>query len=159
MNNKSKMTTMITNNQITIYTDGSCTGNPGPGGYAAIICEGDRERIITGSETETTNNRMELSAAIAALKALDRSRSTVRVVTDSQYLSKGMTTWISDWKTKGWRGSNGKAVKNTDLWRELDELSSLHDITWEWVRGHSGDELNERVDALASRAIGIGINP
>ncbi|WP_238318496.1 ribonuclease HI [Thalassospira australica] len=153
------MTTMTTNNQITIYTDGSCTGNPGPGGYAAIIFEGDRERIITGSETETTNNRMELSAAIAALKALDRSRSTVRVVTDSQYLSKGMTTWISDWKAKGWRGSNGKAVKNTDLWRELDELSSLHDITWEWVRGHSGDELNERVDALASRAIGIGINP
>jgi len=150
------MTTMTTNNQITIYTDGSCTGNPGPGGYAAIICEGDCERTITGSETETTNNRMELSAAIAAFKALDQSKSSVRVVTDSQYLSKGMTTWIRDWKAKGWRGSSGKAVKNADLWRELDELSALHDVSWEWVRGHSGNELNERVHALAMRANGVG---
>lgn len=129
--------------KVEIWTDGACLGNPGPGGHAAVLKAGGREREIVGGELETTNNRMELLAAITALEALKKP-SQVRLVTDSEYVIKGITEWIEGWKKKGW-----KKIKNRDLWERLDAATAPHEIEWEWVRGHSGDVMNERVDALA----------
>jgi len=139
-------------NEVVIYTDGSCSGNPGPGGYAAIVdAKGDR-RELTGGERHTTNNRMELLAVIRGLASLDEP-SIVRVVTDSQYVTKGMKSWIHGWRRKGWKTTSGAPVKNRDLWEELDRLASKHQMSWEWVRGHDGHPENERADALAREAI------
>ena len=138
---------------VVIYTDGACKGNPGPGGWGALItCDG-REKELFGGDQQTTNNRMELTAVIRALEALKR-RCTVRLYTDSQYVQKGISQWIHDWKRRGWRTADKKPVKNEDLWRRLDELAGGHDIEWHWVRGHAGHPENERADALANRAIG-----
>ena len=139
-------------NEVVIYTDGSCGGNPGPGGYAAIVDEEGERREITGGERDTTNNRMELMAVIRGLASLDEP-SIVRVVTDSQYVAKGMKSWIHGWRRKGWKTASGAPVKNRDLWEELDRLASKHQMSWEWVRGHTGHPENERADALARGAI------
>ena len=142
-------------NEVVIYTDGSCTGNPGPGGYAAIIDEAGERREITGAERQTTNNRMELMAVIKALASIDEP-SIVRVVTDSQYVAKGMKSWIHGWRRKGWKTASGAPVKNRDLWEELDRLANKHRMSWEWVRGHDGHPENERADTLAREAIREG---
>lgn len=137
---------------VEIHTDGACRGNPGPGGWAALLRIGKNERMISGSEALTTNNRMELRAAIEGLAALKR-RCRVTLTTDSQYVRTGVTEWLPRWKANGWRTAAKKPVKNADLWMKLDEVASLHDIEWKWVRGHSGHPDNERVDAEANRAI------
>jgi Ribonuclease HI len=137
---------------VMLYTDGACKGNPGPGGWGALLQYKGVEKELWGGEPETTNNRMELTAVIEGLKALKRP-SRVRVVTDSQYVKNGMQQWIHNWKRNGWRTAARKPVKNAELWRELDRLVNLHQVEWEWVRGHSGHPENERVDALANRAI------
>lgn len=139
--------------EVEIWTDGACRGNPGPGGWAALLRWGDRERVLSGAEPETTNNRMELTAAIRALEALKRP-CRVRLVTDSEYLKKGITEWLPRWKARGWRTADRRPVKNADLWRRLDELAARHEIRWEWTRGHAGHPENERVDRLARAAIG-----
>lgn len=128
---------------VKIWTDGSCLGNPGPGGWAALLTYGKHEREVVGGEPETTNNRMELMAAIQALEALTRP-SRVRLSSDSNYVVKGITEWIAGWKRKGW-----KKVKNRDLWERLDKAREPHEVSWVWVRGHAGDANNERVDQLA----------
>ena len=135
-----------------IFTDGACSGNPGPGGWGAILRWGDKERELSGAEADTTNNRMELTAAIEALSALTRP-VTVDLTTDSEYLRGGIQQWIHGWKRNGWRTAQKKPVKNADLWMRLDEAASRHSITWHWTKGHAGDELNERVDRLAREAI------
>ncbi len=137
---------------VTIYTDGACEGNPGPGGFAAIVDIDGERRELTGAEPKTTNNRMELSAVIAGLRDLPEA-SRVRVVSDSQYVVNGMTRWIHGWRRKGWRSASGSPVKNRDLWEELDGLAQKHRVSWEWVRGHNGHPENERADALAREAI------
>ena len=145
-------------NEITIYTDGACKGNPGPGGWGAWLRCGPHERELWGGEAQTTNNRMELTAVIEALAAL-KARSRVTVHLDSEYVRNGITSWIHNWKRRGWRTADDKPVKNVDLWRRLDELVQVHDIDWRWVRGHAGDPGNERADALANRGVpGIGIS-
>ena len=133
---------------VSIFTDGSCSGNPGPGGYAVIIEEGGIRRELTGGESQTTNNRMELRAVIEGLAALDEP-SLVRVVTDSRYVANGMKSWIYTWRRKGWKTSAGTPVKNRDLWERLDKLSQTHEVSWEWVRGHNNHPENERADLLA----------
>jgi len=138
--------------EVEIWTDGACRGNPGPGGWAALLRHGDRERTISGAEAHTTNNRMELLAAIRALEALKRP-CRVRLVTDSEYLKKGITEWLPRWKARGWRTSERRPVKNADLWRRLDELAARHEVRWEWTRGHAGHPENERVDRLARAAL------
>ncbi|WP_028387837.1 ribonuclease HI [Legionella fairfieldensis] len=137
---------------IEIYTDGACRGNPGPGGWGALLRHQGYEKILYGSETYTTNNRMELMAAIKALEALKRP-CDVDLYTDSQYVRQGMTAWLFQWKKKGWLNSKKEPVKNADLWQLLDELAKKHKITWHWVRGHAGHPENERADALANQAI------
>lgn len=137
--------------QVEIYTDGACLGNPGPGGWAAILASGRHERELTGAEAMTTNNRMELSAAIAGLKALRRS-SDVVLYTDSRYVKQGMTEWLAGWRRKGWRTSSGKPVENRDLWETLAAAAEPHRVRWEWVRGHNGVPGNERADELARAA-------
>tara|TARA_B100001939_G_scaffold172491_1_gene148643 strand:- start:138 stop:590 length:453 start_codon:yes stop_codon:yes gene_type:complete len=137
---------------IQIFTDGACRGNPGPGGWGVILRSGSHEKELYGGEQSTTNNRMELRAAIEGLAALKRS-SRVTVTTDSQYVRQGITQWIEGWKRNQWRTSAKKPVKNQDLWQLLDELTSRHEVTWEWVKGHSGHPDNERADALANRGI------
>lgn len=137
---------------VEIYTDGACRGNPGPGGWGAVLRAGDREKEIMGAERSTTNNRMELTAAIEALRALKRP-CRVRLHTDSQYLRKGITEWIGGWKNRGWRTASRKAVKNQELWQALDDLTSRHEVDWIWVKGHAGHPENERADRLANRAI------
>jgi ribonuclease HI len=137
---------------VEIYTDGACRGNPGPGGWGVLLRAKGRERELLGSEPATTNNRMELMAVISALQAL-RRRCAVRVYTDSQYVQKGISEWIRDWKRRGWRTAAKQPVKNADLWQRLDTLAQAHDIEWHWVRGHAGHAENERADALANRAI------
>lgn len=137
---------------IEIYTDGACRGNPGPGGWGALLRAGPHEKELWGGESVTTNNRMEMTAVIEALQALKKPCSVV-LTTDSQYVRKGITEWISGWKRKGWKTSAGKPVKNADLWLRIDELASQHTIDWRWVKGHSGHAENERVDALANRGI------
>jgi ribonuclease HI len=137
---------------VEIYTDGACRGNPGPGGWGALMRVGDREREIYGGESATTNNRMELTAAIRALEALKR-RCTVALYSDSKYLRDGITKWLPDWKGRGWKTADRKPVKNRDLWEQLDVLAAAHDVEWHWVRGHDGHPENERADALANRGI------
>jgi ribonuclease HI len=138
--------------RVTIYTDGACSGNPGPGGWAAILRFGDVERELSGGEPLTTNNRMEMKAAIEGLNALKRP-CRVDLFTDSQYLMQGMTSWMKAWKQRGWKTADNKPVKNAELWRALDEAAARHDVTWHWVRGHAEDEMNNRVDALAVAAM------
>jgi ribonuclease HI len=138
--------------EIDIFTDGACRGNPGPGGWGAILRSGGREKELWGGEDGTTNNRMELTAVIRALEAL-KQPSRVRVYTDSQYVQKGISEWIHSWKRKGWKTADRKDVKNADLWRELDALAQQHEVEWHWVRGHAGHAENERADALANRGI------
>lgn len=134
------------------FTDGACSGNPGPGGWGVVLRWGDHEKDLFGGETDTTNNRMELMAAISALEALTRDARVV-VTTDSTYVKNGITTWVKDWKRRNWMTSSRKPVKNVDLWQRLDEAASRHDVTWEWVKGHSGHPENERADELARRGI------
>ncbi len=138
--------------EIDIYTDGACSGNPGPGGWGAILRTGGHEKELFGGESDTTNNRMELTAVIRALEALKRP-VRARVHTDSQYVQKGISVWIHAWKKRGWRTADKQPVKNVDLWRELDTLAARHDIEWLWVKGHAGHVENERADALARRGI------
>ena len=138
--------------KVVIYTDGACSGNPGPGGWGAVMLSGEHEREIWGGEAATTNNRMELTAAIEALAALKRP-CRVELHTDSQYLKNGITEWLPMWKARGWRTADKKAVKNDDLWRRLDEARLRHEVDWRWVKGHAGHELNERADALARRGL------
>lgn len=143
------------NEIVEIYTDGACSGNPGPGGWGALLRLGDKEKELSGFEPATTNNRMELMAVIEALKALKRP-VTARVYTDSQYVQKGISEWIHGWKQRGWKTADRQPIKNADLWRTLDELARQHRIEWHWVRGHVGHVENERVDALARAAIEQG---
>lgn len=142
----------MTDDLVEIYTDGACSGNPGPGGWGALLRYRGHEKELSGFEPQTTNNRMELTAAIEALRTLKRPVSA-RVHTDSQYVQKGISEWIHGWKAKGWRTADKKPVSNADLWQTLDELSSLHRIEWVWVKGHAGHPDNERVDRLARKAI------
>ena len=137
---------------VTIYTDGACSGNPGPGGWGALMQFGGNERELTGGEPDTTNNRMEMFAAIAALEALKRP-CNVALHTDSTYLRDGITKWIVNWKRNGWRTAAKKPVKNVDLWQRLDEAIKRHEIAWHWVKGHSGDAGNEAADALARQGL------
>ena len=133
---------------VDVWTDGACSGNPGPGGWGAILSYNGVEKELSGGEPQTTNNRMELMAAIAALEALKRP-CTVALHTDSQYLRQGITGWIHGWKKNGWRTADKKPVKNAELWQRLDAALGQHKIEWKWVKGHAGDEMNERADALA----------
>lgn len=137
---------------VQIYTDGACRGNPGPGGWAAVLRINSHVKEIWGAESHTTNNKMELTAAIKALEAMTRL-CTVELITDSEYLRKGITEWLPQWRQRGWRTANKKPVKNKELWQHLDELSQGHQINWRWVKGHSGDAGNERADELANLAI------
>lgn len=137
---------------VEAYTDGACRGNPGPGGWGALLRFGEHEKELKGSASETTNNQMELTAAIEALKALKKS-CVVILTTDSQYVKNGITQWISGWKRKGWKTAANKPVKNKALWQELDEQVAIHQVEWRWVKGHSGHAENERVDELANQAI------
>jgi ribonuclease HI len=137
---------------VEIWSDGACRGNPGPGGWGVLLRANGAEKELYGGEADTTNNRMELMAAIRALEALKRP-SKVKLTTDSIYVMKGITAWIHDWKRRGWRTADKKAVKNEDLWRRLDELAAKHEIEWHWVKGHSGHPENERADELANRGI------
>lgn len=138
--------------RVRIYTDGACSGNPGPGGWGAVLLFGEREKELSGGEAMTTNNRMELTAAIMALEALKRP-CIAAVFTDSQYVRQGITAWMRNWKARGWRTADGKPVKNEDLWRRLDAARNGHQVSWHWVKGHADDPLNHRVDALAVAAM------
>ena len=138
--------------QVTIYTDGACSGNPGPGGWGAILIFGDHEKELKGGEPATTNNRMELMAAISALEALKRP-CIADIHTDSQYVRNGIMSWINKWKHNGWRTADKKPVKNEDLWRRLDAALGEHRVRWHWVRGHAGHDLNERADQLAREGV------
>ena len=140
------------NKLITIYTDGGCRGNPGPGGWGAVLIWGDKKKKLYGSEQDTTNNRMELLAAIEGLKSLKRTMD-VKLYTDSQYVKQGITSWITNWKKNGWKTSNRKPVKNQDLWIALDSLIEIHNVSWHWVKGHAGDPMNELADQLANQAM------
>ena len=137
---------------VDIYSDGACRGNPGPGGWGAVIKFGQSRKEILGGEKATTNNRMEMTAVIRALASLQNG-SRVRVFTDSQYVQKGISEWIGGWKRKGWRTADKKPVKNVDLWQRLDEATQRHEIAWHWVKGHAGDVMNERADALARQGM------
>lgn len=138
--------------EVNIFTDGACRGNPGPGGWGAILRSGDHEKTLKGAEPETTNNRMELTAAIEALEALKRG-CRVQLTTDSQYVRNGITQWMAAWKKRGWKTADRKPVKNRDLWERLDEAVSRHEVQWHWVKGHSGHPENEMADRLANDAI------
>jgi ribonuclease HI len=137
---------------VQIYADGACKGNPGPGGWGAILRAGGQEQELYGGEPQTTNNRMELTAVIRALEALHRP-ATVEVYTDSQYVQKGISEWLHAWKRRGWRTADKQPVKNVDLWHRLDRAAAPHRVTWHWVKGHAGHPENERADALASRGV------
>ena len=137
--------------KVTIYTDGACSGNPGPGGWAALLLYKSREKELKGSETNTTNNRMELTAAVRALEALTKPYQ-IDFYTDSEYLRRGITEWLEGWKARNWKRKKGQ-LKNVDLWKALDAAIRTHEISWHWVRGHAGNRFNERVDRLARQAI------
>lgn len=137
---------------VEIYTDGACKGNPGPGGWGALLRYQGRERELWGGAAETTNNRMELTAVLEALTVLKRA-CRVKVITDSQYVMQGITQWLPNWKKRGWKTANGQPVKNVDLWQRLDEAVQAHQVDWAWVRGHSGHPDNERADQLANRGV------
>ncbi len=138
--------------KVVIFTDGACSGNPGPGGWGAVLISGGHERELCGGEGPTTNNRMELMAAIQALEALKRP-CKVELHTDSQYVRTGIAEWLAGWKARGWRTASKAPVKNEDLWRRLDEARLRHEVDWRWVKGHAGHELNERADALARKGL------
>ena len=137
---------------VEIWTDGACSGNPGPGGWGAVLLYGESEKTLSGAEPDTTNNRMELTAAIEALDALKRSCKVV-LHTDSQYVKGGITSWIFGWKRNGWKTADKKPVKNVDLWQRLDTAIARHEVEWRWVKGHAGNAMNERADELARNAI------
>jgi ribonuclease HI len=137
---------------VDIFTDGACRGNPGPGGWGALLRCGDKEKTIYGGERETTNNRMELTAAIEALAALKEATKVV-LTTDSEYVRQGITSWLENWKKRGWKTASKKPVKNVDLWKRLEAESNRHDMEWRWVKGHSGHRENEIADQLANRGI------
>jgi ribonuclease HI len=141
-----------TGEPVIIYTDGSCSGNPGPGGWGAVLLRGDRRREMSDGEPATTSNRMELMGAIGALESLKQAPLQVTVFTDSQYVQKGITEWIHGWKDNGWKTAARKPVKNEDLWRRLDAAMALHSVGWRWVKGHAGNKHNERADTLAKAA-------
>jgi ribonuclease HI len=142
----------VSDQHVTIYTDGACSGNPGPGGWGVVMFFGDREKELKGGETVTTNNRMELMAAIAALEALKRP-CIVDIHTDSQYVRNGILSWIHNWKRNGWRTADRKPVKNAELWQRLEAALGEHRVKWHWVRGHAGHEHNERADRLAREGV------
>ena len=142
------------NGRVEVFTDGACSGNPGPGGWGAIVRIAGEDLELSGGESDTTNNRMELTAAIQALRSLPGT-CDVTVCTDSEYVKKGITSWIDGWKKNGWKTSQRKPVKNSDLWKELDELNGKHKTQWQWVRGHAGHPENERCDQLANAAIPV----
>ena len=142
----------MTGKSVHIFTDGACRGNPGPGGWGAVLRYGNEEKELYGGEQQTTNNRMELTAAIMALESLTR-RCQVELTTDSEYVKNGITQWMDNWKKRGWRTASKKPVKNVDLWQRLDKVASEHDVQWHWVRGHTGHPENERADQLANRGI------
>ena len=142
----------MTYSQVCLYTDGACSGNPGPGGWGALLTMGAHEKELCGAEAHTTNNRMEMMAAIQGLRAL-KNPCQVDLYTDSQYLRDGITSWIVGWKKNGWKTAAKKPVKNEDLWRLLDDLVQIHNVRWHWVKGHNGHPENERVDLLARSAI------
>jgi len=142
----------MSSHPVEIWTDGACKGNPGWGGWGALLRQGRHEKTLFGGQADTTNNRMELLAVIEALKALKRPCQVV-VHTDSQYVQKGMTQWLANWKRRDWRTADKKPVKNADLWQELDELVGRHDVSWKWVRGHAGDAGNEMADQLANQGV------
>lgn len=137
--------------KVDIWSDGACTGNPGPGGWAAILRSGRHEKVLTGGEHETTNNRMEITAALQGLRAL-KTRSQVTIYTDSTYLLQGATEWMPNWKARGWKRKGGKLL-NVDLWQAMDQELSRHEVSWVWVQGHAGNVMNERADKLAVAAI------
>jgi ribonuclease HI len=137
---------------VRIYSDGACKGNPGPGGWGALLQWNGAERELFGGEANTTNNRMEMLAVINALESLKRA-CTVEVYTDSQYVQKGISEWISNWKRRGWKTADKKPVKNADLWRRLDDAAARHKVVWRWVKGHAGHPENERADQLANRGV------
>jgi len=143
---------MTKNNTVVIYTDGACSGNPGPGGWGSVLLFNGHRRELSGGERSTTNNRMEMTAVIEALAALKRSCRIV-IHTDSTYVMKGMTEWLANWKRRGWKTADRKPVKNVDLWQQMDAALARHDVEWRWVRGHSGVPENERADELARLAI------
>ena len=138
--------------RVTIWTDGACSGNPGPGGWAAILTIGAHRKELCGGEPDTTNNRMELMAAIMALEALTRP-AAIDVNTDSQYVRGGITAWLKGWKQRGWRTANKEPVKNQDLWQRLDLAAARHQVAWHWVKGHAGNDMNERADELARQGM------
>jgi len=140
------------NNMIYIYTDGACKGNPGPGGWGAFLKYNEHKKEINGFSLETTNNIMELTAVIEALSII-KTKSKITIITDSNYVKDGITKWIDNWKEKGWKTANKKPVKNKTLWKKLDNLTNNHNITWKWVRGHTGNPGNEKADELANQAI------
>jgi ribonuclease HI len=142
----------MASNLVEVFTDGACRGNPGPGGWGAILRYGGKEKELYGGEAETTNNRMELMAAIMALESLNRE-CEVRLTTDSEYVKNGITQWLPKWKARGWRTANKTPVKNADLWQRLERAAIQHKVQWHWVRGHSGHAENERADQLANRGI------
>jgi len=148
----SKPAVAIKRPQVTIYTDGACKGNPGPGGWGAWLSSGGHDKELFGGEAGTTNNRMELTAPIEALASLKRSCDVV-VYLDSEYVRKGITEWINNWQRRGWKTADGKPVKNADLWMRLDALRKLHKVEWRWVKGHAGDPGNERADMLANKGV------
>jgi ribonuclease HI len=143
---------VVTETLINIYADGGCRGNPGPGGWGVLMQSGENSKELWGGEANTTNNRMELTAVIRALEALKRP-TAAHIHTDSQYVQKGISQWIHNWKRNGWRTADKKPVKNAELWQRLDELAQTHDLKWLWVKGHAGHPGNERADALANRGI------
>jgi ribonuclease HI len=143
--------------KLTLYTDGACSGNPGPGGWGAILIYGDHQRELNGGETPTTNNRMEMMAVIEGLRAL-KNPCEVTIFTDSKYVLQGMTEWRFNWIKKGWKTADNKPVKNADLWQILVELDKTHTLTWQWVKGHNGDPMNERADTLAREGINKSTN-
>lgn len=138
--------------EVLVYADGACRGNPGPGGWGVWLRSGTHEKEMFGGERLTTNNRMELTAVISALAAL-KQRCRVTIYTDSQYVRQGITSWIHNWKQRGWRTADKQPVKNVELWQRLDELNAAHEVSWRWVKGHSGDPGNERADALANKGV------
>ncbi len=140
------------NDNVEIFTDGACRGNPGPGGWGVVLRYRGKEKELFGGEADTTNNRMELTAAIAGLRALKRA-CRITLTTDSQYVMKGITEWMPNWKRRGWLTAGKKPVKNVDLWKELDEALAAHEVHWQWVKGHAGHPENERADQLANRGI------
>lgn len=145
---------MVSERKLKIWTDGACKFNPGPGGWGAYLVWGEKTLELYGGEEETTNNRMELTAVIEALSAVKRP-VPMTIYLDSQYVKNGIDSWIAGWKRKGWRTASGQPVKNVDLWKKLDELVSTHDIDWQWVKGHAGEEGNEKADELANRGVPV----